>query len=153
MWECAYYAMKCYNHVYQSRAEKWYKVATFEQKEDYAAYHNLSIIDGRRKEYQEALQTIEQALRLSPREFEQSRAKGTHPAGTSKRKMSRKDNDRELRTAKATTITGAAAQIGGGNNCCKSPSWGMWIIINKSILRTLKVSHYFFKQKSFSPEA
>lgn len=65
MWECAYYAGKLSDYMYQNRAEKWYK-AYLEQREDYAAYHNLSSIYMRRKDYQGALQMIEQALRLAP---------------------------------------------------------------------------------------
>ena len=71
MWECAYYASHLSDSMNQSRAEKWYK-AYLEQGEDPAAYHNLSIICKRRKKYQDALQMIEQALRLAPEDFRQS---------------------------------------------------------------------------------
>lgn len=65
MWECAFYSARLSDYIYQNRAEKWYK-AYLEQGEDYAAYHNLSSIYLRRKEYQDALQMIEQALHLAP---------------------------------------------------------------------------------------
>ena len=59
MWECAYYATDLSDYTYQNCAEKWYK-AYLEQGEDRAAYHNLALIYRRRKQYQEALQMIEQ---------------------------------------------------------------------------------------------
>src|SRR5205807_10193014 len=65
MWECAYYAMDLSDYMYQTRAEKWYK-AYLEQGEDPTTYHNLSIIYMRKKDYHDALQMIEQALRLAP---------------------------------------------------------------------------------------
>jgi tetratricopeptide (TPR) repeat protein len=64
LWECAYYATDLSSWSYQNIAEKRYKEYLV-QEEDYAAYHNLSVIYFRRKQYQDALQMIEQALRLA----------------------------------------------------------------------------------------
>ena len=64
MWECAYYATIC-SDAYHHRAEKWYK-AYLEQEESQPAYHNLSYIYSKRRQYQVALQMVEQALRLAP---------------------------------------------------------------------------------------
>ena len=65
VWECAYYATHLSDSRYRNSAEKWYK-SYLEQGEDAAAYHNLSIIYLERKQYQDALQVIEQALKLNP---------------------------------------------------------------------------------------
>ena len=80
MWECAYYAMDISGYTYQNRAEKWYK-AYLGQEEDHAAYHNLSLIYLRRKQYQDALQMTEHALHLAPEDADTSEAEGTNPAG------------------------------------------------------------------------
>ena len=144
MWECAYYAMKCYNHVYQSRAEKWYK-EYLEQKEDYAAYHNLSIIYWRRKEYQEALQTIEQALRLSPENLNSLEQKARIQQALQEKDERRQQQELEqqklqqlreqqLKSVEATIV----AHLGDVD------------YYKQKILRTLKVSHYFSSKKAFA---
>ncbi len=65
LWECAYYATDLSSWPYQNIAEKRYK-EYLAQEEAYAAYHNLSVLYFRRKQYQDALHMIEQALGLAP---------------------------------------------------------------------------------------
>ena len=65
LWECAYYATDLSSLPYQNIAEKRYK-EYLAQQEANAAYHNLSLLYFRRKQYQDAVQMIEQALRLAP---------------------------------------------------------------------------------------
>jgi tetratricopeptide (TPR) repeat protein len=65
LWECAYYATDLSARPYQDIAEKRYK-EYLAQEEDYAAYHNLSLIYLRARKYYDALQMIEQALQLNP---------------------------------------------------------------------------------------
>jgi tetratricopeptide (TPR) repeat protein len=65
LWECAYYATDLSSWQYRGVAEKRYK-EYLAQGESYSAYHNLALIYFRKREYQEALQMIDQALRLEP---------------------------------------------------------------------------------------
>ena len=65
LWECAYYATDLTTSPYLNLAEKLYK-KYLEQEETRATYHNLALIYTRRKQYQDALQMIEHALRLAP---------------------------------------------------------------------------------------
>ncbi len=66
LWECAYYAPDLSSSSqYPTIAERLYR-KYLEQGEGHAAYHNLSVIYVRRRQYQDALQMIEQALRLAP---------------------------------------------------------------------------------------
>lgn len=64
LWECAYYATDLSSWPYQNIAEKRYK-EYLAQETNYAAYHNLSIIYLRENKYHDALQMIEQALKLN----------------------------------------------------------------------------------------
>lgn len=63
LWECAYYATDLPSWSHQNIAEKRYK-EYLAQQEDCDAYHNLSLMYFRKNKYQDALQMIEQALRL-----------------------------------------------------------------------------------------
>ena len=65
LWECAYYATDLSSWQYRDVAEKRYK-EYLAQGENYSAYHNLAVIYLKKREYQEALQMIDQALRLEP---------------------------------------------------------------------------------------
>ncbi|SRR6266496_658764 len=105
MWECAYYASHLSDSMYQSRAEKWYK-AYLEQGEDPAAYHNLSIIYKRRKSYQDALQMIEQALRLVPEDSDSLEQKNRIQKAIQQEEEAK--TTARTGTAKATTNTGTA---------------------------------------------
>ena len=146
MWECAYYATDLSDYIYQNRAEKWYK-AYLEQREDYAAYHNLSSIYMRRKDYQVALQMIEQALRLAP-ENSNSLKQKTRIQEAIQQEEERKQQqelerqkqqqirEQQLKSVESTIV----AHLGDVD------------YYKLKILRTLKATSYFTSKKAFARE-
>ncbi len=147
MWECAFYAGKSYDdYSYQVRAEKWYK-AYLEQGENHAAYHNLSGIYLRKKNYQDALQMIEQALRLAPQDSISLEQKERIQLAIQQEEEWRQQQERErqqhqqireqqLKSVEAT-ITAHLGDID---------------YYKLKILRTLKATRYFSSKKAFARE-
>lgn len=146
MWECAYYATRFTDSTYQSRAEKWYK-AYLEQGEDYAAYHNLSIIYMRRKDYQAALQMIEPALRLAPNNSNSIEQKERIQQAIQQederkqqqeleRQKQQQMREQQLKSVEATIV----AHLGDVD------------YYKLKILRTLKATTYFSSKKAFARE-
>jgi tetratricopeptide (TPR) repeat protein len=146
MWECAYYAGKLSDSVYQTRAEKWYK-AYLELGEDHATYHNLSGIYLQRKEYQAALQMIEQALHLEP-EYAKSLEQKARIEKAIRQEEERRQQqelerqrqqqirEQQLKSVESTII----AHLGDVD------------YYKLKILRTLKAHSYFTSKKAFARE-
>ena len=146
MWECAYNASRLSDYSYQSRAEKWYK-AYLEQGEDFAAYHNLSLIYMRRKDYQDALQMIEQALRLAPENSNSLKQKDyIHQAiqQEEERKQQQeleRQKQQQIREQKLKSVESTIVAHLGDIDFYKL-----------KILRTLKATPYFSSKKAFARE-
>ncbi len=146
MWECAYYAARLSDYMYQTRAEKWYK-AYLEQGEGHAAYHNLSSIYLRRKDYQDALQMIEQALRLAPQNSNslEQKARIQEALQQEEERKQQQEHERQkqqqireqqLKSVEATIV----AHLGDVD------------YYKLKILRTLKATPYFSSKKAFARE-
>ncbi len=146
MWECAYYAAKLSDYMYQTRAEKWYK-AYLEQGEDHAAYHNLSSIYLRRKDYQDALQMIEQALRLAPKNSNSLEQKDRIQQAIQQEEERRQQQ--ELERQKQQTIR--EQQLKSVESTIVA-HLGDVDYYKQKILRTLKGTPYFSNKKAFARE-
>lgn len=146
MWECAYNASRFTDYSNQSRAEQWYK-AYLEQGEDFAAYHNLSNIYMRRNDYQEALQMIDQALRLAPNNsnsLEQKERIQQAIQQEEERKQQQEleqQKQQQLREQQLKSVESTIVAHLGDVDYYKL-----------KILRTLKATSYFSSKKAFARE-
>lgn len=146
MWECAYYATDLSDYRYQTRAEKWYKVY-LEKGEDYAAYHNLSGIYMRRKNFQEALQMIEQALQLAPENSKCLEQKARIHEAIQREEERRQQQELELQKQQQlreqqlkSVESNIAAHLGDVD------------YYKLKILRRLKATPYFSSKRAFARE-
>src|SRR5207244_5280597 len=134
---------KLSDYMYQTRAEKWYK-AYLEQGEDPTTYHNLSIIYMRKKDYHDALQMIEQALRLAPEDSDSLEQKDRiqqviqqeeerRQQQELERQKQQKIREQQLKSVESTIV----AHLGDVD------------YYKQKILRTLKATSYFSSKKAF----
>jgi len=144
LWECAYYATDLTSWSYQNIAENRYR-EYLAQEEDYAAYHNLSVIYFRRKQYLDASQMIEQALRLAPSNVESLNLKTKIKRAIEKEEEQQRQRELQLQREKEQR----EIHLKGLEQTIQSHLSEV-DYYKRNILQSLKKASYFRGKRSFA---